>query len=172
MNEDIYKKTKDNKARFVLGKKGRKTLICIGVNPSTATPSKPDRTIRSVEKFAEKLDYDSWIMLNLYPQRSKDPNGLDEERNNNYHRRNLEHITKIYKNTNCDIWAAWGNLIEKREYLFDCLKDIYEISKKYSVNWYTVGELTKKGKGHPHHPSRLNQNLKRKKFNVKKYIYG
>lgn len=74
----------------------------------------------------------------------------------------------IYKNTNCDIWAAWGTLIERREYLFDCLKDIYKVSKIKSIKWYTIGKKSKKG--HPHHPLYLNGSLKLERFSIKKYL--
>ena len=80
-NSWIYFNTLDNKARFVLGKKGKKTLLCIGTNPSTATPSKLDNTLKTVKRFSKDLEYDSWIMLNIYPQRATNPNNLDISRN-------------------------------------------------------------------------------------------
>jgi len=45
----LYSKTSDNKARFLLGEKGNKTLICIGINPSTAEPDNLDRTLTVVK---------------------------------------------------------------------------------------------------------------------------
>ena len=38
--------------RYVLGTKGEKPLICIGVNPSTAEPDHLDNTLKSVERIA------------------------------------------------------------------------------------------------------------------------
>ena len=96
----IYKKTKDNEARFVLGTKGSKTLICFGVNPSTATPKKLDPTLTRVRNFSKNLNYDSWIMLNIYPQRAIKPNNLDRKNNKKYHKENLKHIEQILKNNN------------------------------------------------------------------------
>lgn len=164
----IYSNTKNNKARFILGEKGKKTLICFGINPSTATPSKLDNTLSVVRRFSHDLGYDSWIMLNLYPQRSTNPNNLDKNINNKYHTENLKQIKQILKKDNCDIWAAWGTIIEKRNYLFDCLVDIYKISEIYSINWYMIGKKSKKG--HPHHPLYLNRNLKLERFDIKKYL--
>lgn len=165
----IYSNTKDDKARFVLGEKGTETLICIGVNPSTATPQKLDRTLNIVKRFSSNLKkYDSWVMLNLYPQRSTNPNNLNRKFDTKYHKENLKQITKILKNSNCDIWAAWGTLIEKREYLPKCLVDIHKISKLGSIKWYTIGKKSKKG--HPHHPLYLNKNLNLQPFNIENYL--
>ena len=154
----IYHKTEDNKARFVLGEKGDKTLICIGINPSTATPEQLDNTLKAVKRFSISLGYNSWIMLNIYPQRATNPNNMDEVINKTYHEENINHIEQIFNNENCDIWAAWGTLIEKRKYLKECLKDIHNISLKYHRNWYSIGKISKKG--HPHHPLYLRKTLR------------
>ena len=53
--------------RYVLGTKGEKPLICIGVNPSTAEPDHLDNTLKSVERIALGNGYDSFIMFNVYP---------------------------------------------------------------------------------------------------------
>ena len=103
-NSWIYFNTLDNKARFVLGKKGKKTFLCIGTNPSTATPSKLDNTLKTVKRFSKDLEYDSWIMLNIYPQRATNPNNLDQKINNNYHKENLKYIAKILKNKSIFRW--------------------------------------------------------------------
>lgn len=167
-NKWIYNNTRDNKARFVLGEKGSKPLICIGINPSTATPSKLDNTLTTVKRFSADHNFNSWIMLNIYPQRATDPNNLDKEVNIDYAKVNLQYVAKILKNKNCVIWAAWGTLIEKRGYLFNCLFDIYKIAQKKSVKWYTIGTPSKKG--HPHHPLYLNKSLKLKRFDIEKYL--
>ena len=59
--------------RYVLGTKGEKPLICIGVNPSTAEPDHLDNTLKSVERIALGNGYDSFIMFNVYPQRATRP---------------------------------------------------------------------------------------------------
>lgn len=57
MGNWIYKHTKDNTSRFVLGEIGAKNLICIGINPSTATPESLDNTLKKVQKFASNKGY-------------------------------------------------------------------------------------------------------------------
>lgn len=169
MNDNwIYSKTKDNKARFLLGEKGSNTLICIGINPSTATPEKLDNTLSTVKRFSHDLGYDSWLMLNVYPQRATNPNDLDEVLNSKYHHQNLEQIESILKNGSCDIWAAWGTLIKKRKYLWGCLADIYQLTAKHSILWHTIGNKSKEG--HPHHPLYLNKDLKLDRFDIAEYM--
>ena len=64
--------------RYILGTRGQKPLICIGINPSTARPGDLDPTLKSVERLANANGFDSWIMFNVYPQRATDPNDLKD----------------------------------------------------------------------------------------------
>ena len=51
--------------RYVLGRVGRRPLVCIGINPSTAQPGALDPTLKSVERLASANGFDSWIMFNV-----------------------------------------------------------------------------------------------------------
>lgn len=62
----------DNKVRYALGEPGKRNIICVGVNPSTADFVKDDPTIEQVKRTASQNNYDGWIMLNLYPLRATD----------------------------------------------------------------------------------------------------
>ena len=75
--------------RYVLGTKGEKPLICIGVNPSTAEPDHLDNTLKSVERIALGNGYDSFIMFNVYPQRATRPQDMARERDERLHRANM-----------------------------------------------------------------------------------
>jgi hypothetical protein len=132
----------DNKglgnARFVLGIKGIKTLVCFGINPSTAWHDKPDPTMQRVEKYADKHGYDSFIMLNVYPQRTPNPNEIDRNLNVELHKRNLKEIEEILKCENLTIWAAWGKNINKRPFLINCLNDINKIVVENRHKWFCL----------------------------------
>jgi hypothetical protein len=52
-------------------------FICI--NPSTATPEKPDPAMRKIKVISGINGYDSCIMLNVYSQRATDPNALPDK---------------------------------------------------------------------------------------------
>lgn len=160
---DIYEPNDNNTARFLLGKKGNKTLLVFGINPSTATDIEPDRTISIIRNFAAKNGYDGWIMCNVYPQRATYPSNLDSKLNTELHKRNLETIKQELKG-DVGLLAAWGTNIYTREFLKDCLKDIINISKDYS--WKCIN-ITKYG--HPGHPLFKKIDIF-KDFNMGKYI--
>ncbi len=50
--------------RYILGTRGKKSLITIGINPSTAEPDNLDNTLKSVERIASGNGFDSFIMFN------------------------------------------------------------------------------------------------------------
>jgi hypothetical protein len=166
----IYENDQMNDIRYILGTKGSKPLLCFGINPSTAKPEDLDNTLKSVERLALGNGFDSWIMMNVYPQRATDPNDMHQNFKDEIHAKNLEHIENVLSKTNATIWAAWGVLIEKRTYLKDCLFDIYELSNKYNCSWISIGNKSKKG--HPHHPLYVSSSEKTEHFNIEEYIHG
>ncbi len=164
----IYEKTKDNKARFVLGTKGKNPLICFGINPSTAEPNNLDPTLATVHRISEKLpELDSFIMFNVYPQRATDPNNLHKEAIQKLKKENEAHIAKIIDYKEYAVWAAWGNLIEKRPYLAKHMQDIISLPELAHCNWLCRGEITKKC--HPHHPLYVKNDVEFKAFNIEEY---
>ena len=103
--------------RYVLGRVGRRPLVCIGINPSTAQPGALDPTLKSVERLAGRNGFDSWIMFNVYPQRATDPNDMDRVPDRSLCDENLRWLAAVLSQTQPTMWAAWGTLIEKRDYL-------------------------------------------------------
>ena len=75
--------------RYILGTRGQRPLICIGVNPSTARPDALDNTLKSVERIALGNGYDSFLMFNVYAQRATDPNAMEKALNPLLHRENM-----------------------------------------------------------------------------------
>lgn len=165
----IYKNNSDNSCRFALGTEGIKPLIVIGINPSTANDKDSDRTINRVVGFAEGNGFDSFVMLNLYPQRTPFPNELHEKKDIGISNMNLKIISEILeKYDNPTILAAWSEKIEVRAYLNICLKEIFEVIRKHNVNWIKLGEFTKTG--HPRHPLYASYNLALTNFDIESYI--
>lgn len=165
--ENIYITNKTNKMRYALGSDNGKILYVIGVNPSVASASKLDPTVTNVKKFAELLGYDSFIMLNLYPQRATNPDNIHKRINRAEHLKNLDVIDTLVKR-NSTVWAAWGNLVEHRKFLSGCLKDIANLLEKKKVTWIRYDEFTKSG--HPKHPARKKHENRFKKFDLISYL--
>lgn len=156
--------------RYILGTKGNNPLICIGINPSTARPDALDPTLKSVERIALNNGYDSFIMFNVYSQRATNPDLMEKELNSTLHQENMkafEYILSLYKNNTPSVWAAWGNIIEKRDYLISCVSDMIDIGKKYNTKWYSAGK--KSVKGHPHHPLYLKSTSPLDDFDIENY---
>ena len=150
----VYETNKDNSARYVLGQIFNpvgKTVLCFGINPSTACPECLDNTVRKVVTIGKFNGYENWIMLNVYPQRATDPNDLHIECDKDLVKANLEYINEITeKYSDCDVWLAFGNLISKRKYLKGCLDEILQLlSNKQNVKIKMI-KLTKAN--NPVHP--------------------
>ena len=155
--------------RYILGTRGEKPLICIGINPSTAQPDDLDNTLKSVERIALGNGYDSFLMFNVYAQRATNPDTMERVCNPLLHKENMEafrYVLSLSKEPG--IWAAWGAIIEKRGYLKDCVRDMLSIGKEYGAHWFCAGAITKKG--HPHHPLYLRKDEKLRPFDVEAYL--
>ena len=155
--------------RYILGTRGRRPLICIGINPSTAEPDHLDNTLKSVERIALGNGFDSFIMFNVYAQRATSPDDMEKECNHQLHKENLEAFRYVLSlSEKPAVWAAWGSVIEKRKYLPGCVRDMLEAGREYGAVWYCAGAITKKG--HPHHPLYLRKDEKIKPFDVSTYL--
>ena len=155
--------------RYILGTRGTKPLICIGINPSTARPDDLDNTLKSVERIALGNGFDSFLMFNVYAQRATSPDDMERECNPLLHRENLEAFRYVLSiSEKPAVWAAWGAIIEKRKYLPGCVRDMVLAGEEFGAGGYCAGAITKKG--HPHHPLYLRKDEKLRPFDVKAYL--
>lgn len=155
--------------RYILGTRGIKPLICIGINPSTARPDALDNTLKSVQRIADGNGFDSFIMFNVYAQRATRPDDMEKLMNPALHRENMEAFRYVLSiSENPVVWAAWGAIIEKRGYLADCVRDMVQIGQSFGASWHCAGAISKKG--HPHHPLYLRKDEILKPFDVEGYL--
>ena len=157
--------------RYILATRGSHPLICIGVNPSTAAPGDLDNTLKSVQRIATHNGFDSFVMFNVYPQRATDPDHMEKHCNEALHQENMkafDYVLSLYEDTQPAIWAAWGTIIEKRDYLPACVRDMIAIGQTHGAAWYTAGKRSKKG--HPHHPLYLRKDSGLDPFDVEEYL--
>ena len=154
--------------RYILGTRGKKPLICVGINPSTARPGALDPTLKSVERLAAANGFDSWIMFNVYPQRATDPNDMDKTPDRALCDENLRWLQAVLAQTEPTMWAAWGTLIEKRDYLPGLMREMVALTREREIPWVTFGKRSKKG--HPHHPLYLRKDSTPEPFDVENYL--
>lgn len=155
--------------RFSLGTAGQRPLVCFGINPSVATDLESDDTLRIVSGFASRLapTFDSWIMFNLYAQRSTDPQGMHATIDLALHRANTDVIRRLCARRPVTVYAAWGNNIEKRPYLQGALRDIVSLPELANAEWRHRG-LTKGG--HPRHPLRTPRQSRLQALDIAAYL--
>ena len=169
IDEWLYAPNFYSEYRYILGTRGKNPLICIGINPSTAQPGDLDNTLKSVERIAIGNGFDSFIMFNVYAQRATDPDAMERTCNLQLHKENLEAFSYVLSiSQKPAVWAAWGTIIEKRDYLPLCLRDMLEVGQQYGAQWYCAGRVSKKG--HPHHPLYLRKDEKIRPFDVAAYL--
>lgn len=156
--------------RYVLGTVGKRPLITIGINPSDAEAGVLDNTLKSVERIAKGNGFDSFIMFNVYAQRSTNPDFMDKHFNKQLHYENMQAFRWLLEKTEKEpvIWAAWGTLIEKESYLKTCLSDMVAIAEPFHVKWCNAGKISVKG--HPHHPLYLKMDEKLIPFDIGNYL--
>ena len=148
--------------RYILGTRGKKPLICIGINPSTAAPE-------AVNRIAIANGYDSFLMFNVYAQRATRPDDMEKALNPLLHAENRKAFRYLLSLSDAPaVWAAWGNIIEKRDYLTDCMRDFVSDGKAVGARWYTAGPLLKSG--HPHHPLYLKRDTLLLDFDIEAYL--
>ena len=156
--------------RYLLGTRGKRPLICIGINPSTAAPDDLDNTLKSVSRIADANGFDSWMMMNVYAQRATRPDDMDHTVCEELHRENMAALEYLLQNAEppAAIWAAWGAIIEKRAYLSACVRDMVTLGERYGAVWMKAGKVSKVG--HPHHPLYLRSDTLVEPFDIRGYL--
>ena len=155
--------------RYILGTRGKNSLICVGINPSTARPDALDNTLKSVERIALGNGFDSFLMFNVYAQRATNPDTMEKSCNPRLHQENLEAFRYVLSlSPHPAVWAAWGTIIEKRPYLPAWVRDMVKLGQEYGASWYCAGAITKKG--HPRHPLYLRKDEQLRPFDVQAYL--
>ena len=159
----VYVPNSYDEYRYILGTKGNNPLIVIGANPSTAAPDNLDPTLKSAQRIAKSNGYDSFLMLNVYPQRSTDPKLMEKDVNEFLLGENIKAFEyTLTLSPSKDVWCAWGNVIENRDYMKKGVRLEIGAGNKLGANWLCAGEVLKSG--NPHHPLYLKADTKLNPF--------
>ena len=81
---------------------------------------------------------------------------------------NLRWLQAVLAQTEPTMWAAWGTLIEKRDYLPGLMREMVALTREKNIPWVTFGPRSKKG--HPHHPLYLRKDSTPEPFDVESYL--
>ena len=164
----LYKCSHDDTWRYVLGTSGVRPLFVVGINPHIATRLKGDRSVQKVENVALRNGYDSFVMLNVYPVRSRQVADLPKRPHASAISENEVAIGgTVSKFSALHVWAAWGDDIDRREYLVAAARSLIARLSAQNAVWVHYGSLTKRG--HPRHPSRLSYSWTFSNFSAKSY---
>ena len=170
VNKWLYVPDRYDEYRYILGTRGKKPIICVGINPSTAAPDNLDPTLKSAQRIAHANGYDSFLMFNVYAQRATRPDDMERERNEWLHGENMKAFRYLLSlaGEKPTVWAAWGAIIVKRPYLADCIREMEAIGREVGATWCHAGPLSVKG--HPHHPLYLKSNTPLEPFDTTAYL--
>jgi hypothetical protein len=167
MPYDLYVAGRGDRCRYVLGRAGRRMLVVVGLNPSTATREKGDPTVTKVERIARRSGFDGFVLVNLYPLRATDLRALPARADRHAYRRNLSliraHLARLRRPT---IWVAWGADVGTRHYLAAAARALLT-TPRHGARWLRFGPLTRSG--HPRHPSRAPYRFHLEDFDVEAY---
>lgn len=144
----------DSHNRFLLGERGSRNLIAIGLNPSSADAQELDPTSKNIKALALQNDCDGWFLLNLYPQRTPKPKNLPTKPNSVLMRENLHFINSFLTQNKsvAKIVFCWGNFIDHLPYLRESRDALFQLAKQQAWPCYSMG-ITQRC--HPIHPSPL-----------------
>ncbi len=162
MNEIYCIPKNDNKKRFIIGKKGKRNLLCVGLNPNTANENNLDATSRNFERIANDNGFDGWCLVNLYPTRNPKGKNLSNIADDKLFWKNIEEIDTIASSKELninDVLVGWGNDINDKIYFKVSIYQIYERLKKHNLNYHSF--RTNKS-GNPSHPSPMTINTRYK----------
>lgn len=156
----------DDKYRYKLGRiisEGRKSVLWIMLNPSTANAFILDPTLRKCREFSKRWGYNIMLVGNVFAYRSTDPKGLYKIKDplGKENKKAIEEMALDYNNSECDIICGWGQekIVDKYK------KQINDMLLPFAMEkmLYCLG--TNKN-GSPKHPLYLPYTTKLRKFEL------
>jgi hypothetical protein len=133
-----------------------RTLVTIGLNPSTATENKDDPTIRVCKRMAKDLDCGTYRMLNAFAFRSTDYKALFRNPDPIGPENTLEYLR--YWCDGATVVACWGAHITERPW-----RHFYR-GREIAAAIPNLQALKVTQSGHPHHPLYLPVDIRLQPF--------
>ena len=145
-----------------------KQCVAIGFNPATIDPNIIDKTNGKIINILKDNGYGSYILLNLYPQvsKNKDDFNEDDEIDSSF-QETLIKILELLNKTKTKTLIFWGRTVPIPKNVFDILKTLQQNEILY---------MTIKKDTHSHyHPARINIDMEKvtdKYFSVTNQLTG
>lgn len=169
MSRWLYVPNTYSEYRYILGTRGQRPLICVGINPSTRRAGRTGShlAIRPAHRPEQRLRQLSHVQC--LRSTATRPDDMERVCNGALHDENRKAFRYLLSLSETPaIWAAWGNIIEKRDYLMDCMRDFAADGQAANAQWFTAGPLLKSG--HPHHPLYLKSTTALQPFDIDAYL--
>ena len=144
----------DSHQRFLLGQCGRRELLAIGLNPSTANEHKIDPTSRNIKIIANNNGYDGWWLTNIYPLRTPKPHLLPLKADIKLGKENIDFIKNMLNDKSFNTFAVllcWGNNIDRLNYLKEYATELLNYLDEINMNCLCIRLTAKKNPFHPAH---------------------
>ena len=137
----------------------RRTLVFIGLNPSTADAERDDNTIRRIVGFANYWGFDRVLVVNLFAFRATHPSILSAQvdpigPDNDKHIRDVVAVAD-------DVLCGWG----ERGGLLDRDAAVRRLLLEAGID--SVSCLGKTKSGQPKHPLYIRANRRRDRWNLR-----
>lgn len=133
--------------RLLIGVVGECPLLVIGQNPNIANAFQSDGTCNTIDHLVRySTEYNGWMLVNLYPERSGEPDLLPENGDPELLQENWELINLVL-NLHPEISAvllAWGDASDSRKYLKEMKTKLIKLFKDKGFKTLCV-EQTAKG---------------------------
>ena len=156
--------------RYILGTRGQKPLICVGINPSTAAPDALDPTLQSAQRIALNNGYDSFLMFNVYAQRATRPDDMERVLQQRSPRREPESLPLSSLPFRRPLLSGPpGGTSSKSGITSWTVCGISPLTvRPQTLNGSPPGRLLKSG--HPHHPLYLKSTTALQPFDIDAYL--
>ena len=130
-------------------------------NPSTATATENDASIRKMIGFSKRWDYGRMVVINLYALRSRDPRAIGRAGASAIGPLNNYWITESVKESR-EVICAWGcaQHVVSIDARINAVMNIIEAEKPHTG----LSCLGRRKDGHPRHPLMLSYETPREEF--------
>ncbi len=151
---------------------GNKSVVFIGLNPSSANSFNNDMTLRRIINFCSKWDYKNIYIINLFGLISKSPVQLSKSNDpigGNNDLITLKSLKFWSEDSNCDLWLGWGDKGQFKGRDQKVIKLIKKFSNiKSSGNYLSKSALCLglSKKGNPRHPLYMPNSSVLRRFNL------